>query len=234
MFMGHYAPAALGLQDRNGKCEIKLWHGFLAVQAIDFVFAILAILGVENSLLKDGAPVFYIPWSHSFLSAVLISLAAAIIFKTLKKSEWRSFCVIFGLAFSHWIFDLLVHRPDLPLYPLGEPVFGLGLWNYPWIAYGLEIGLLFCGFLYWVWVTNPKSQIFKFLPWGLFLFMSFLQFSAITLPGLRLAKGTLNTESYLQGATLGVASLTAFFTLAVLVGWIENGRYLKSSQSSST
>lgn len=44
--------------------------------------------------------------------------------------------------FSHWLLDLLVHRPDLPLYD-DTMKMGLGLWNYPAIALALEAMLLF-------------------------------------------------------------------------------------------
>jgi hypothetical protein len=47
-------------------------------------------------------------------------------------------------VFSHWILDFLVHRPDLPLYDNTAKV-GLGLWNFPAVAFGLEAGLLFGG-----------------------------------------------------------------------------------------
>ena len=38
--------------------------------------------------------------------------------------------------------DLLVHRPDLPLWP-GSQKLGLAIWNYPAAALALEFGLLF-------------------------------------------------------------------------------------------
>jgi len=47
-------------------------------------------------------------------------------------------------VFSHWVLDFLVHRPDLPLYDNAAKV-GLGLWNRPVLAFGLEIALLFGG-----------------------------------------------------------------------------------------
>src|SRR6267143_2171462 len=51
-------------------------------------------------------------------------------------------------VFSHWVLDLLVHRPDLPLYDDAAKV-GLGLWNYPAPAFLLEVAALFGGmFLY--------------------------------------------------------------------------------------
>ena len=47
-----------------------------------------------------------------------------------------------GVAvFSHWILDLVVHRPDLPLYDNTSKV-GLGLRNRPAPAFLLEAALL--------------------------------------------------------------------------------------------
>jgi hypothetical protein len=42
------------------------------------------------------------------------------------------------------VLDLLVHRPDLPLYDDTAKV-GLGLWNLPMLAFLLESALLFGG-----------------------------------------------------------------------------------------
>ena len=57
------------------------------------------------------------------------------------------------VAFSHWVLDLLVHRMDMPLLPadLGNlPRLGLGLWQYPLVAAGLEALLVIVGaWLYW-------------------------------------------------------------------------------------
>ena len=46
--------------------------------------------------------------------------------------------------FSHWVLDLLVHRPDLPLYDNSAKV-GLGLWNVPAIELPLEALILLGG-----------------------------------------------------------------------------------------
>jgi hypothetical protein len=43
-------------------------------------------------------------------------------------AERRTFIVIAGLVVSHWVLDVIAHRPDVPLYPNG-PKLGLGLWN---------------------------------------------------------------------------------------------------------
>jgi len=62
---------------------VKLWHGFLAVQAIDLVFCVLAIFGLEGGALPDASHplMFNIPYSHSLLGAVLISISVAVLYR---------------------------------------------------------------------------------------------------------------------------------------------------------
>ena len=37
--------------------------------------------------------------------------------------------MIAALVVSHWVLDLVTHRPDLPLFPGDEARYGLGLWH---------------------------------------------------------------------------------------------------------
>jgi hypothetical protein len=46
--------------------------------------------------------------------------------------RWR----LGGAVFSHWVLDMLVHRPDMPLYDNSAKI-GLGLWNLPRFAFVL-------------------------------------------------------------------------------------------------
>lgn len=225
MFMGHYGPAVWDTQRGKGLPLIALWQAFLAVQAIDIVFACLAMFGLEGSIMKDGMPFFDIPWSHSLLTSLLISVLAGCLFRVLKPAAGaKGFWVITALAFSHWVLDFIVHRPDLPLYPGGELYLGLGLWNFPWTAFVLEIGLLLIGFAYWMRVTKPRSRIYTIAPFLLFTFMVAVQFVFITKPGLDLQAGIFDMASQPQGVALGVSGLFAFALLTGLVALIEQGR----------
>src|SRR5207249_1494503 len=58
---------------------------------------------------------------------------------------------------SHWILDLVVHRPDLPLYDDARKV-GLALWNYPLTALALETALYF-GAL-WFYLRGAPATTF--------------------------------------------------------------------------
>jgi hypothetical protein len=57
------------------------------------------------------------------------------------------------MIFSHWVLDLIVHRPDLPILPGNAgnlPLLGFGLWDYPGISVVVEAILVLAGaFLYW-------------------------------------------------------------------------------------
>jgi hypothetical protein len=62
--------------------------------------------------------------------------------------------VIIGLvSFSHWVLDLVVHRPDLPILPgnmLDLPRLGFGVWRYPAASAAVELAILLAGaYLYW-------------------------------------------------------------------------------------
>lgn len=92
----------------------------------------------------------YMPYTHSLAAAILWSVGAGLVYRAWRSSDgWLGAGLVGGVVFSHWVLDLLVHRPDLALYDDTLKV-GLGLWNYPVIASALEIASLFGGiYLYY-------------------------------------------------------------------------------------
>jgi hypothetical protein len=64
--------------------------------------------------------------------------------------------VVSAAVFSHWILDLIVHRPDLPLYDNSLKT-GLGLWNFPVTALALEMAFLFGGMYLYLRTTEAIS-----------------------------------------------------------------------------
>jgi len=86
-------------------------------------------------------------------------VVVAVLARLLPGVTTRSAAVWIGIAvFSHWVLDVLVHRPDLPLYDDTMKI-GLGLWNYPAVALALEAALLFGGMLLYLKVTRPINAI---------------------------------------------------------------------------
>ena len=148
MFVGHYGVSfAAKRVDR----DIPLWVLFLAVQLLDVLWAPCILLGIEKVRIVPGITasnplnLYYMPYTHSLVAAVAWSLAGGLAYQLVAHPARRQSSVVVGLAvFSHWILDFLVHRPDLPLYDNSAKV-GLGLWNFPSLAFGLEAALLFGG-----------------------------------------------------------------------------------------
>jgi membrane-bound metal-dependent hydrolase YbcI (DUF457 family) len=152
MFVGHYGVAFAA---KRAAASIPLWVLFLAVQLLDVVWAPLILLGIEKVRIVPGVTasnpldLYYMPYTHSLVAALLWSVAAFVLYRMLAPSRSSPAALVVSAAvFSHWVLDFVVHRPDLPLYDNSVKV-GLGLWNLPAAAFGLETALLFGGM--WLW-----------------------------------------------------------------------------------
>jgi hypothetical protein len=149
MFVGHYSIAFAVKTPRN---KIPLWVLFVAVQLLDFLWAPFVLLGIEKVRFVPGITatnaldLYYMPYTHSLIGALFWSAVAFGIYKI----GWRniasnSAALLVGFAvFSHWLLDLIVHRPDLAIYDDTLKV-GFGLWNHRAIEFVLEVGILLFG-----------------------------------------------------------------------------------------
>ncbi len=167
MFIGHYGPS---FAIKAIRPAIPLWLLFIAVQLADVAWSVLVLLGIEKVRIVPGITasnpldLYYMPYTHSLAAAVLWAAAAIVLCKSLPGVRIWSAAAWIGLAvFSHWVLDLLVHRPDLPLYDDKMKV-GLGLWNYPAIALFLEALLLFGGMILYLRRTKAINAIGRLGP----------------------------------------------------------------------
>lgn len=163
MFAGHYGVSFLV---KKLEPRVPLWMLFLAAQLPDLLWAVFVLLGIEHYRIVPGITaslpldLYYVPYSHSVVAAVAWSAVAFAACRwVVPVSRLRSNRSAFFLApavFSHWVLDLVVHRPDLPLYDDAHKV-GFGLWNYPVVALALESVLLFGGMFVYLRSTTATS-----------------------------------------------------------------------------
>jgi hypothetical protein len=66
-----------------------------------------------------------------------------------------------ALVFSHYILDVFMHRPDLPITIGGDARLGFGLWNYPGTTLAIESALFLIGVAIYVSVTRERDRIGK-------------------------------------------------------------------------
>src|SRR6476646_3374282 len=120
MFVGHYGVAFAVKTPRN---KIPLWILFVAVQLLDFLWAPFVLLGIEKVRFVPGITatnaldLYYMPYTHSLLGVLCWSALAYVVCQLVPALRGKRTGLILAAAvFSHWILDLIVHRPDLALY----------------------------------------------------------------------------------------------------------------------
>lgn len=169
MFIGHYAPAA-ALKPLTPK--VPLWHYFVAVQALDFLWSLFIIAGVEKARIVPGfleasdLDLYFMPYTHSLAAAIVWSIVgAAAYLKIINRRAGVSGAVLIGVAiFSHWLADLVVHAQDLALYPGSGVKLGFGLWSSLPVSKAIELGLFLAGFILYLGGTSPKGTAGRFAP----------------------------------------------------------------------
>jgi membrane-bound metal-dependent hydrolase YbcI (DUF457 family) len=130
MFVGHLALALAG---KRAAPDASLgWH-MAAVTALDLVWPVFVLMGVERVSIVPGATAFnplvfdHYPWSHSLVMAVGWGILLAGFARAFGISR-RTALVLWALVVSHWVLDFVTHAPDMPFWP-GSARVGLGLWN---------------------------------------------------------------------------------------------------------
>jgi len=79
--------------------------------------------------------------------------------------------VVLGLAVvSHWLLDLIVHRPDLPLVPGGVKV-GFDLWASLPGTLIVEMGIFVVGVVLYLRTTATKDKVGTWAVWALIAFL---------------------------------------------------------------
>lgn len=161
MFIGHYG---VSFAAKAVSKTVPIWILFLAVQFVDVIWAILVLLDIEKLRIVPGITatnpldLYYMPYTHGLITTLIWGLAAGIGYYCIRSREpWKTAAIVALAVISHWLLDLLVHRPDLPLYGDVHKV-GLGLWNYPAIAFTLEVILLFAGLVLYLRATPSLSR----------------------------------------------------------------------------
>jgi membrane-bound metal-dependent hydrolase YbcI (DUF457 family) len=167
MFVGHYGVSFAG---KKPAPRLSLAVLFLAVQLLDILFALFVLLGIEKLRIVHGYTaynpydLYWMPYTHSFLGALLWSAATALVTlvaaRHLRSRDRRIAAGVLGAAvFSHFLLDVPMHTRDMPLgFDSSSPKIGLGLWNHPVAAVAAELLVLAAGLAVYQKTTRPKSR----------------------------------------------------------------------------
>lgn len=173
MFIGHFG---VGLAAKPAAKQTSLGTLFLAGQFIDLLWPTLLLLGLESVQIVPGAtkliPLEFVhyPISHSLATVVAWSVLFGAVHFVVRRSA--SPAVVCGaLVASHWFLDALTHQPDLLLRPGGTVAVGLGLWNYPVLAVGLELLIFAGGLVLYLQTTRSSDRVGSIGFWSLVAFL---------------------------------------------------------------
>jgi membrane-bound metal-dependent hydrolase YbcI (DUF457 family) len=172
MFIGHFA---LGFAAKRAAPTLSLATLFLAAQFADVLWPFLLAAGVEEVRIYPGEnPLLRLafiryPYSHSLLFLLIWGALLGWIWRA-RTHEARVVPVLLLLVVSHWVLDVVTHRPDMPLYP-GSDKYGLSLWESPTLTMAIEIPLYVAGVAIYVAATRARDRVGSWAFWALVLFL---------------------------------------------------------------
>lgn len=216
MFAGHYG-ASFAL--KRVEQRASLGYLFLAAQFMDVVWAVLVLFGIERvqvvRLPSSPLIMTFIPFTHSLEGSLFWALVVFLGFRFLpafKGTRPSRVALIMALAvFSHWVLDLLVHRPDLGLLGDADKV-GLGLYNYPAIAFPLEALVLGAGL--WLYLRSTVATSARGA-YGFYVFFGVLILINVM---------TYWPPMLFTPPQIAVFNETFYFAMASVALWLDRGR----------
>src|SRR4029078_9236033 len=142
------------------------------------------LMGIEKLRIVPGfteanaVDLYYMPYTHSLPGSIVLSLIfGGIVALFTTGNRGATILLVAAPSFSHWVLDLVVHTPDLPLYDNAAKV-GFGLWRHVAFSFPLELIVLgFCALLY-ARMTIFASAKGRYVFWGFVVLLATLQIYA--------------------------------------------------------
>jgi hypothetical protein len=183
MLVGHLAVAFLA---KRADPALPLGTLVLAAMLPDLLWPVFTAAGLERVAFGSGLgagnyfQAIDITMSHSLATgAVWAVLLAAIVATTASR---RSVWLVVALVLSHWVLDVVSHRPDVPLAP-GLPVrLGLGLWTSIPATILVEGGLWLAAIVVYARATRPTGRAGTYVFWAAIPLITLIWYNNIAGP----------------------------------------------------
>jgi membrane-bound metal-dependent hydrolase YbcI (DUF457 family) len=171
MFLSHFGVAFAA---KRAAPAVSLGTLFLACQLADLVWPNLVLLGIERVSIVPGITVVTpldfesFPYSHSLVALAVWSGLMAFVYWLLRRTATLlTLAVIAGVVLSHWVLDVVSHRPDVPIAVGNTVKVGLELWRSRVATILVETAALAAGVWVYVRTTRPRDRTGSLALWGL-------------------------------------------------------------------
>jgi hypothetical protein len=151
MFAGHVGAAlAIGAVERRVNVGVFVAAALL----LDLLLWSFVLLGWESVTIPPHfadthQPDFIFPYSHGLLAgAIWSALAGGFAYFSrapCQTAHRRVAALVAAAVFSHWLLDVIVHQPELPVAGAQSALLGLALWGNMPVALIVEAALLVVG-----------------------------------------------------------------------------------------
>jgi hypothetical protein len=132
MFLGHFG---VGFGAKRAARGVSLGTLFAACQLADLLWPTLVLFGIERFKIRPGitvvTPLDFVsyPYSHSLVALSAWGVLFGALYALINRSRVAAATTLVVVVVSHWVLDVLVHRPDMPVTVSGTMRLGFGLWN---------------------------------------------------------------------------------------------------------
>ena len=179
---------AVGLAAKRAAPRVSLATWFMAVQLVDLIWPVMLLAGLEHVRISPGITAFTPLDFYDY--PITHSLVGGLVWATLFSGVWilgpgraspaaapraGTAILLAGGVLSHWVLDVISHRPDVPVFPHG-PYLGLGLWNSIPATLAVELTLFVAGL--WIYLQSGGAGARRVSFWLLIAFLVVAYFGA--------------------------------------------------------
>jgi len=214
MFVGHYG---VSFAIKRASPTTSLGTLFLAVQLLDVLFSLFLLVGLEKLRIVPGFTeynpydLYYMPYTHSLAGAVAWAAVAAGL--ALAAGAKASAPWIGAAVFSHFLLDVPMHTPDMPLLGNDSVKIGLGLWHHRNLSLAAELAALGIGWWFWHRSAPPVARRA-----AMYVFVAFLAALTIATPFF---------PPPADGNAFAYQALAGYLVLAALAAALDRRRELR-------
>jgi hypothetical protein len=177
VFLGHLA---VGLAAKRAAPSVSLATWFAAAQFVDLLWPLFLLSGLEHVRIVPGITAFTpldfydYPITHSLIGTLGWAMLFASAWMAVRGRR-KAGVVLAGAVVSHWVLDVIAHRPDMPVLPTG-PYVGLGLWNSIPATLFVELTMFAAGLALYLRARGARPRRVSF--WLLVAFLLVAYFGA--------------------------------------------------------